>query len=97
MTLLDILSQPLNQYRQGIVFSLQKGDLDSAVIMIEAMNMVLPPDSRATLPELPLVQHLADDLLNRKLKYDWVRIGVNAVENAISRWVHMNWEKMVKQ
>ena len=94
MTLLDILSQPLNQYRQGIVFSLQKGDLDSAVIMIEAMNMVLPPDSRATLPELPLVQNLADDLLNRKLKYDWVRIGVNAVENAISRWGHMNWEKM---
>ena len=76
------------------MFSLQKGDLDSAVIMIESMNMVLPPDARATLPELPLVQNLADDLLNRKLKYDWVRIAISSVENAISRWVHMNWEKM---
>ena len=97
MTLLDILAQPLNQWRQGIVLSLQKGDLDSAVIMIESMNMVLPPDARATLPELPLVQNLADDLLNRKLKYDWVRIAVSSVENAISRWVHMNWEKMGMQ
>tara|TARA_B100000029_G_scaffold175754_1_gene173005 strand:+ start:2208 stop:2405 length:198 start_codon:yes stop_codon:yes gene_type:complete len=62
--------------------------------MIEAMAKVLPPPNRPTLPELPVVTNLTDDLLNRKMKYDWCREAVKAVEDAISRWVHDNFDRI---
>jgi len=62
--------------------------------MIEAMAKVLPPPNRPTLPELPVVANLTDDLLNRKMKYDWCREAVKAVEDAISRWVHDNFDRI---
>jgi hypothetical protein len=94
VTLIEILAQPWNQYRQGIIFCFQRGDLDASVLMIEAMAKVLPPPNRPTLPELPVVANLTDDLLNRKMKYDWCREAVKSVEDAISRWVHDNFDRI---
>jgi len=94
MTLIEILAQPWNQYRQGIIFCFQRGDLDASVLMIEAMAKVLPPPNRPVLPQLPVVANLTDDLLNRKMKYDWCREAVKAVEDAISRWVHDNFDRI---
>ena len=42
MTLIEILAQPWNQYRQGIIFSIQKGDYAAAITMLQGMGMVLP-------------------------------------------------------
>ena len=46
MTLIEILAQPWKQYRQGIIFSIQKGDFDAAIVMLLGMCKVLPEQYR---------------------------------------------------
>jgi|TARA_B110000438_G_scaffold285912_1_gene316545 hypothetical protein len=94
MGLIDILAQPWNQYRQGIIFCMQKGDYDAVMLMIKAMSKVLPPDSRPSLPELPKVNSIEDDLQSRRNKWLWCDTGLTSIEDSISRWVHDNFDRV---
>lgn len=94
MGLIDILAQPWNQYRQGIIFSMQKGDYDAVILMIKAMGKVLPPDSRPNVSPLPKVQNIEADLQSRRNKWLWCDRELTAIEDSISRWVHDNFDRV---
>jgi len=63
MTLIEILAQPWNQYRQGIIFSIQKGDFDAGIAMLQGMCMVLPTPYRPDLKPIPMADNLQQDLM----------------------------------
>jgi hypothetical protein len=94
MGLMDILAMPWNQYRQGIIFSMQRGDYDAVILMIKAMGKVLPPDSRPNIQSLPKVTSIADDLQSRRNKWLWCDRELTSIEDSISRWVHDNFDRV---
>ena len=94
MTLIEILAQPWNQYRQGIIFSIQKGDFDAAISMLQGMSMVLPTPYRPKLEEVPIAENLEEDFMLKQRKWSWVNMTLKAVEDAISRWIHDNFDRV---
>ena len=94
MTLIEILGQPWNQYRQGIIFSIQKGDFDAAISMLQGMSMVLPTAYRPKFTEIPSAENLQQDLMVKQEKWQWVNASLKATEDAISRWIHDNFDRI---
>jgi hypothetical protein len=94
MTLIEILAQPWNQYRQGIIFSIQKGDFDAAIAMLQGMGMVLPEVYRPEFDPIPVADNLQADLMLKTLKWTWVTESLKRTEDAISRWIHDNFDKV---
>ena len=83
-----------NQYRQGIIFSIQKGDFDAAISMLQGMGMVLPEVYRPKFAPVPIADNLQADLVLKQLKWTWVNDSLKATEDAISRWIHDNFDKV---
>ncbi len=94
MTLIEILAQPWNQYRQGIIFSIQKGDFDAAITMLKGMGMVLPEVYRPKFGVVPTAGNLQEDLNLKPAKWQWVNDSLEATEDAISRWIHDNFDRV---
>lgn len=94
MTLIEILAQPWNQYRQGIIFSIQKGDFDAGIAMLQGMSMVLPEVYRPKLQPIPVADNLQADLMLKQEKWTWVTESLKAVEDSISRWIHDNFDRV---
>ena len=94
MTLIEILAQPWNQYRQGIIFSIQKGDFDAAISMLQGMGMVLPEVYRPKFDPVPAADNLQQDLMLKQQKCNWVNNSLKATEDAISRWIHDNFDRV---
>jgi len=94
MTLIEILAQPWNQYRQGIIFSIQKGDFDAAISMLKGMSMVLPTAYRPKFTSVPSAENLQQDLMVKQEKWQWVNDSLEATEDAISRWIHDNFDRI---
>ena len=83
MTLIEILAQPWNQYRQGIIFSIQKGDFDAGIAMLQGMSMVLPEVYRPKLPPIPIADTLQAALMLKQAKWSWVTDSLKMVEDSI--------------
>ena len=94
MTLIEILAQPWNQYRQGIIFSIQKGDFDAAIAMLQGMGMVLPEVYRPKFDPIPMAGNLQQDLMLKQKKWTWVTDSLKRTEDAISRWIHDNFDRV---
>ena len=94
MTLIEILAQPWNQCRQGIIFSIQKGDFDAGIAMLQGMSMVLPEVYRPKLPAIPTADTLQADLMLKQAKWAWVTESLKMVEDSISRWIHDNFDRV---
>jgi len=94
VTLIEILAQPWNQYRQGTIFCLQRGDYDAVMLMLRAMSNVLPPPSRPTLPDLPKITNIDDDLSSHRAKWLWCDKSMSNIEDSISRWIHDNFDRV---
>ena len=94
MTLIEILAQPWNQYRQGIIFSIQKGDFDAAITMLHGMGMVLPEVYRPKFEPIPIADNLQQDLGLKQKKWNWVNESLKRTEDAISRWIHDNFDRV---
>lgn len=87
------MSQAWSQYRQGLVYSLQHNDFDSAIYYIHGMAAMLPERSRPNLEAVPQVNTLSDDFANRATKWAWLNKNGFAIEDAISRWIHNNFNR----
>jgi hypothetical protein len=94
VTLIEILAQPWNQYRQGTIFCLQRGDYDAVMLMLRAMSNVLPPPSRPKLPEPPRIGSIDEDLQSHRAKWLWCDKSMSAIEDSISRWIHDNFDRV---
>ena len=94
MTLIEILAHPWNLYRQGIIFSIQKGDFDAAITMLHGMGMVLPEVYRPKFEPIPVADNLQQDLELKQKKWLWVTETLKAVEDSISRWIHDNFDRV---
>ena len=94
MTLIEILAQPWNQYRQGIIFSIQKGDFDAAITMLQGMGMVLPEVYRPKFDPIPVADNLQQDLELKQKKWNWVNEALKRTEDAISRGIHDNFDRV---
>ena len=94
MTLIEILAQPWNPYRQGIIFSIQKGDFDAGIAMLQGMSMVLPEVYRPKLTPVPTATNMQEDLELKQKKWLWVTETLKAVEDSISRWIHDNFDRV---
>ncbi len=94
MTLIEILAQPWNQYRQGVIFSVQKGDFDAAIVMLLGMCKVLPEQYRPVLPPIPSAKNLNEDFMLKQDKWSWCTVSLQSVEDSISRWIHDNFDRV---
>ena len=94
MTLIEILAQPWNQYRQGIIFSIQKGDFDAAITMLQGMGMVLPEVYSPKFDPIPIADNLQQDLELKQKKWTWVNDSLKRTQDAISRWIHDNFDRV---
>ena len=94
MALIEIMSTAFNQYRSGIVYAIQYGDYDAAVVFLRGMTAMLPIVSRPHLPDIPQPSNLAQDLQDKAVKWQWVVEANFLVEEAISKWIHTNLARM---
>ena len=94
MTLIEIMSAAFTQYRSGIVYAIQYGDFDAAIIFIRNTIAMLPEPSRPEFPPIPSPSNLAEDLQDKRAKWEWVMEGSAIAEEAISKWIHVNLARM---
>ena len=94
MTLIEIMSAAFTQYRSGIVYAIQYGDFDAAIIFVRNIVAMLPEPSRPMLPEIPTPTDLKSDLEDKKYKWAWLMEASAMAEEAISKWIHMNLARM---
>ena len=92
MTLIEIMSAAFTQYRSGIVYAIQYGDFDAAIIFVRNIVAMLPEPSRPILPEIPSATDLKSDLGDKSAK--WLMESSALAEEAISKWIHMNLARM---
>ena len=91
--LIEICSGAWTQYRNGVVYSVQHEDFESAILFMHGMVAMLPPPDRPTLPPIPVAKDLREDLLNKKQKWRWGVDSNFAIEDAISKWIYKNLDK----
>ena len=94
MTLIEIMSAAFTQYRSGIVYAIQGGDFDAAIIFIRNTVAMLPEPSRPELPDIPSPTSLQEDLQDKRVKWAWVMEASAMAEESISKWIHMNLARM---
>ena len=94
MALIEIMSTAFNQYRSGIVYAIQYGDYDAAVVFLRGMTAMLHIGSRPHLPDIPQPSNLKQDLQDKAVKWQWVVEANFLVEEAISKWIHTNLARM---
>lgn len=94
MALIEIMSTAFNQYRSGVVYSIQYGDFDAAIIFIRGMCAMLPVGSRPELPDIPTPANIKEDLRDKPMKWAWVMESNWRTEEAISKWIHTNLARM---
>lgn len=103
--LVQTMTQAWIQYRTGLVYAIQRKDLDSAIVFIYGMWAMLPKKDRewqdkegkvhVKLPAVPTARSL-NDMAGSKLqtqKWKWVSAGVVLIEERISGWVHHNIDR----
>ena len=94
VTLIEIMSAAFTQYRSGIVYAIQYGDFDAAIIFVRNIVAMLPEPSRPILPEIPSATDLKSDLGDKSAKWAWLMESSALAEEAISKWIHMNLARM---
>lgn len=94
MALIEIMSTAFNQYRSGVVYAIQYGDFDAAIIFLRGMCAMLPAGFRPELPDIPTPSDLKSDFMDKQMKWNWVMQADFFVEEAISKWIHTNLARM---
>ncbi len=94
VTLIEIMSAAFTQYRSGIVYAIQYGDFDAAIIFVRNIIAMLPEPSRPVLPDIPTATDLKGDLADKRYKWAWLMESSALAEEAISKWIHMNLARM---
>lgn len=104
--LVQTMTQAWVQYRTGLVYAIQRKDLDSAIVFVHGMWAMLPIKDKVwkdkkgvehrSLPAVPTAVELKD-MAGSKLqvqKWKWVAAAVVLIEQAISDWVHHNIDRV---
>jgi hypothetical protein len=92
--LVEIMAQAWTQYRNGLVYAIQHADFDSAIMYLFGMVAMLPEQARPKIKPVPKIKSLKEDFMSKREKWEWVTETDFAVEQAISQWIHNNFDKM---
>lgn len=90
LALIEIMAGAFSQYRAGMVYAVQSGDFDAAIVFIRGMVAMLPLVHRPDLPPIPLAGDIRADLSNKSAKWRWCTDAAFLVEESISKWIHTN-------
>ncbi len=94
LALIEIMAGAFSQYRAGMVYAIQSGDFDAAIVFIRGMVAMLPMVHRPELPPIPLAGDIRADLSNKAAKWRWCTDSAFLVEESISKWIHTNLARM---
>lgn len=94
MALIEIMANAFSQYRSGMVYAVQYGDFDAAIVYIRGMVAMLPKVHRPDLPPIPVAGDIRADLNDKSAKWRWCTDSAFLVEEAISKWIHTNLARM---
>ena len=95
MVLIEGLQNAISEHRRGFSFAIQHHDLDSAMLFLQGMIHVLPPQSRPQLEPSPTPKDLLEELDLKKFQWVWLVKAISIVETAISKWTYDNLDQVM--
>ncbi|MAF44090.1 MAG: hypothetical protein CMI54_08050 [Parcubacteria group bacterium] len=95
MVLIEGLQNAISEHRRGFSFAIQHHDLDSAMVFLQGMIHVLPPQARPQIEPPPVAKDLLEDLDLKKKQWIWTVKTISIVETAISKWTYDNLDQVL--
>ena len=95
MVLIEGLQNAISEHRRGFSFAVQHHDLDSAMLFLQGMIHVLPPDARPQIEPPPHADSGLEELDIPERKWKWTIRTISIVETAISKWTYDNLDQVM--
>jgi hypothetical protein len=94
MALIEIMANAFSQYRSGVVYAIQSGDFDAAIVFLKGMIAMLPKTYQPQLPPIPVPTDIKTDFFDKGQKWRWCTESAYKTEEAISNWIQTNLARM---